>query len=319
VGRYTASNGQITAGYQDYVILPGTTKGNNTFTGSYTAPDPATGRYTESWDMSTSSTPTQSVEYIVSATQFYRLVTVANGGLLSGDVDAQTATSFTSSSLKGTIVSYGNGRAYSNGSVSGLDSWVNQGTADGNGNLTINQSYTNANGTYASGSQNDQIIAITFDSTNPGRATFTPSGGGYGYLYFTGNNNALEMVYNSTTGYMESGNLNTQSQTTFTDDAVAGNYLFGEAGVTTPGFTSQGELGLDSEGNVTGGLSTGGEGYFAFDLPQSLTYQWDASAAGVGGLLIGGSNESSCIVNSSTRIICIVNTSPEAANFILLQ
>ena len=181
VGRYTASNGQITAGYQDYVILPGTTKGNNTFTGSYTAPDPATGRYTESWDMSTSSTPTQSVEYIVSATQFYRLVTVANGGLLSGDVDAQTATSFTSSSLKGTIVSYGNGRAYSNGSVSGLDSWVNQGTADGNGNLTINQSYTNANGTYASGSQNDQIIAITFDSTNPGRATFTPSGGGYGF------------------------------------------------------------------------------------------------------------------------------------------
>jgi hypothetical protein len=320
VGRFTASSGQITSGVSDGFILPTTTDDNYTFTGSYTVPDPTTGRFTETLNLSNSQTATEDVGYIVNATQIYRLATVANGGLLNGGVNPQAGSSFTASSLKGSIVSYGSGRAFSNGSVSGLDSWVDQGTADGNGNFSVNQSYANTNGAYTSGSTNGKPVAITFDSLNLGRATFTPVGGGLGYLYFTGNNNALELVFNTTSEYLETGYYNAQTQTTFTDAAVAGSYLFGEAQVRDPGRTSQGEFDLDSAGNVTGGLSTGGVGYFAYDQPQSLTYQWDSSVANTGGLLIGsGSGQDSCVVNTSTRIICIVNDSPQAANFILLQ
>ena len=320
LGRFTASSGQITNGVSDGIVLPSTTDDSYTFTGSYTVPDPTTGRFTETLNLSNSQTATQDVGYIVNATQIYRLATAANGGLLTGSVNPQTKTSFTAASLNGPIVSYGGGRAYSNGSVSSYDSWVDQGTADGNGNFTIGQSYANASGTYTSGGQNGKAIAISFDSSNLGRATFTPTGSGLGYLYFTANNNALVLDFNSASGYLETGDFNAQTQTTFTDAAVAGDYLFGESAVAAPGLTSQGEFDLDSAGNVTGGLSTGGEGYFAFDQSQSLTYRWDASVANAGGLLIGsGSLEDSCVVNTSTRMICIVNTSPQAATFILLQ
>jgi hypothetical protein len=320
VGRFTASSGQITNGVSDGFILPTTTDDSYTFTGSYTVPDPTTGRFTETLNLSNSQTATQDVGYIVNSTQIYRLATVVNGGLLTGSVNPQTKSSFTDASLSGTIVSYGSGRAYSNGSVSGYDSWVEQGSADGAGNFTINQIYGNTNGGFGSVSGAEPAAAVSFDQNNLGRATFTPRAGGLGYLYFTGNNNALELDLNTGNGYLETGYFNAQTQTTFTDAAVAGDYLFGEATVATPGLTSQGEFDLDSAGHVTGGLSTGGVGYFAFDQPQSLAYQWDPLATAYGGLLIGsGSEEDSCVVNTSTRIICIVNDSPQAANFILLQ
>jgi hypothetical protein len=320
VGRFTASNGQITAGVSDGIILPTTTDDSYTFTGSYSTPDSTTGRYTVTLNPSNSSTTTEGVGYIVNATLIYRLTTLANGGLVTGEDNSQNGSSFTDASLNGAIVSYGSGRAYSGGSISSYDAWVDQGSADGSGNFTINQSYTNAGGSYTSGAENSQKVTVTFDQNNLGRATFTPVGGGLGYLYFNGNNNANLLVYDSTAGYLETGYFNAQTQTTFTDAAVAGNYLYGEGSVAAPGVTSEGEFNLASNGTITGGLSSGGDNYAAFDQPQPLNYQWDSSATGYGGLLIGsGSSEDSCVINSSTRVVCIVNTSPQAASFILLQ
>ena len=90
VGRFTASSGQITSGASDGIILPATTDDSYTFIGSYTVPDPTTGRFTETLNLSNSQTTTQDVGYIVNATQIYRLATVANGGLLNGGVNPQT-------------------------------------------------------------------------------------------------------------------------------------------------------------------------------------------------------------------------------------
>src|ERR1035438_10318901 len=67
-------------------------------------------------------------------------------------------------------------------------------------------------------------------------------------------------------------NLPAQSQTTFTDAGVAGNYMLGQL---PPMSATQngnvGEFDLSSAGGITGGITTASEGYFTWDQAQTMT------------------------------------------------
>jgi len=325
VGILSADNGQL-SGIIEGANLADNAPESDTLSGTYTAPDANTGRFTATTVVTNSAngaiTNGQVVFYIYDANNIYRLQTAANGGLQWGTLNRQTAKSYTSAILDGPFVTQGQGYEITDNSKSGDLSYLDQGTADGAGNLTINQSYMNTSGSYQSGQQNGQTAALTFDSSNPGRATFTPSAGGFGFLYVSSKNQGQELIFNPKNGYLESGVIANQTQTTFTDAALAGNYLHAPQAILEPTeYIITGEFALDAAGNVTGSLSTIDANIFYWDLPYSSTYQWDTSAASnTGAFLMGsGSTEASCVVVSVVRAVCIENTTPGAGGYNLQQ
>ena len=135
---------------------------------------------------------------------------------------------YSAASIAGPFVLYMRGAEFNNrgNTPSGFYSDVFQGTGDGAGNMTINQSYTDDAGVYSAGNSNGGPVALTFDSAHPGRATFQ-SASGTSYLYLFNNTSAFEMGVGDN-GSLDSGWLESQTQTAFTNTALAGNYLFGE-------------------------------------------------------------------------------------------
>jgi hypothetical protein len=327
VGILSAANGQLT-GVFDGANLGDTAPENYTLTGTYTAPDPTTGRFTET-RISTDTASNvqyngQDVLYIYDANNIYRLQTVGNGGMQVGALDEQTASSYAAANIfSGPFVSNGQGYEITSKSNSGNTSFLEQGTADGAGNLTVNQSYQDVNGTYSNGAENGITTSVTFDATNPGRATFTPPGGGFGYLYFYAKNTASELIFNPTNGYLEAGNVANQTQTTFTDAALAGNYLHASQAILEPTeYIIGGEFDLDDAGNVTGSLTTTGENIFTWDVPVTTTYEWDPSAGSTTGAFLIGSGSgtaASCVVVSDVRALCIENATSGAGGYNLQQ
>jgi hypothetical protein len=240
----------------------------------------------------------------------------------AGDVRKQLQTSYSGANLNAKFVLYSQAYEYSNGSVSAYDSYVFQGTGNSTGGLTINQSYSDKNGTYQVGGEDGGPIAVTFDTSNPGRATFSPGGSDSVYLYFFNNNSAIELDLSSN-GYLESGWVEAQSQTTFTDAGVAGNYMLGQL---PPMSATQngnvGEFDLSSADGITGGITTASEGYFTWDQAQTMTYTWDTSVAGTGTFLVAdpsnpGKGGASCAVISATKVACIIQS--DKASVLILQ
>jgi hypothetical protein len=81
-----------------------------------------------------------------------------------------------------------------------------------------------------------------------------------------------------------------------------------------------GEFDLDSAGNITGGITSAGEGYFTWDQSSPMSYTWDKTAPGTGTFLLGnGSKGASCAVISSTNAACIINGDSSPSVLILQQ
>jgi hypothetical protein len=337
VGRFTASTvsptggtggapgGSIANGISDGMYIKKSSDGGNVFTGSYTAPNSTTGRFTFATTQTISGVQYTGsyAGYIVDANRMFLLETVGDGGMQSGDMRTQQQASYSAANLAGPFVLYMLAYdGYSNGTVSGYDSSVFQGTGDGSGGMTINQSYDDNNGTYKVGKENGGPIAATFDSSNPGRATFS-AGSAAAYLYFFDNNSAFFIDFSGNNGgYLEPGWMEPQTQTTFTNAAVAGNYLFGQLPRIEP--TSNGNVGefyLSNSGGLTANVTTAGVGDFTWD--QSMTggtYSWDTTATGTGSFLTGGHLSGiSCVVISPTKAACIFNTDDSPSVEILQQ
>jgi hypothetical protein len=103
---------------------------------------------------------------------------------------------------------------------------------------------------------------------------------------------------------------------------LAGNYLLGKLPpLTAANNDTVGEFDLANSGNITGGISTAGQGDFSFDQSSPMTYEWDPSAtAGTGSLLIGsGSKGLSCVVISTTEFVCLENGSTSADMMVVQQ
>jgi hypothetical protein len=312
VGRFSASSGgQITGGNLDTSLGGSATVQTTAFTGSYTAPDPATGRFTIA--LKGAGTFTGYTVYIIDASRMFILDNTSNDGEQAGNMRAQQQASTTGATVSGPFVFYAHGAEFntSSSTPSGFYSNVFQGSGDGDGNITINQSYTNADGVYTAGLLNGSVAALTFDPNNPGRATFN-SASGTTYLYLYNTNSAVEISV-GVNGSLDSGWMEPQTQTSFTGAALAGNYLFGELpllNILPTGYV--GEYNLTGSGAITGAATSASQGVLSWDQSLSATYAWDATAPGTGTFLIanGAEGAASCAVISATKFVCAAQADP---------
>jgi len=309
VGFFSASNGAVTSGSIDTAMGGSATSQNLAFTGTYTTPDSTTGRFTIALNGAGSSTGF--TVYIIDASRMFIMDNTWDDGEQSGNMRTRQLTSYSGASLDGPFVFYLRGAEFS-GSASGNDpsgyyANIFEGTGDGAGNLTINQSYVNDDGAYTAGSLNGGVSALTFDPVNPGRATLQLNSG-TDYLYLFNTNSAFAMSVKDS-GSVDSGWLEPQTQTVFTDAALAGDYLSGELPLLSAEEVSVANAGvyeLAASGAITGAASTAGAEALSWDQQVSATYSWDTTAPGTGTFLIAGgaSQEASCAVISPTRFVC---------------
>jgi hypothetical protein len=328
VGRITASTGNASGGTIGSGIVDGLRldqTGDNGGTvdgGSYSAPD-ANGRFTLTVIPTGQTSGQTFIVYIIDANRMFLLETAGDSGLQAGDMRTQLNAPYSGAGITGSFVTYEQGYEYSSNSssVTGYDSMVVVATVNGSGGSTVNQMYQDENGTYRAGQGIGSTSTTTFDTSNPGRATITVSGSTDTMIaYYFNTGSAFQLDFNASQGYLATGWTEPQSGT-FTDAAVAGNYLFGQ--LPRPEPTSNGNVGefnLSNSGGVTGGISTAGVGDFSYDQSLSMTYIWDTTASGTGSFLVGsGSKGMSCIVISSTKDACIINADSGPGVLILQQ
>jgi hypothetical protein len=333
VGRMTygtyssgSNGGNITSGYMD-----GGGAGDSetddwagSFTGSYTGID-SYGRFNQTLSLGSGSA--NDVVYIIDASRFFWLQTNAGttSGFLAGDVREQTSNMPSSASALGSFVNYMQEWYYSTTSTS-YHSKIMQFTTSG-GTSTLNVNYRNDNGTYkgcaSPSSCGNASLSLTFDGGNAGRAYFpgspTPSSPGTGdgvYFYFYDTNSAFTLELNAGNENLGYGWMENQSQTTFSNAALAGQYVIGL--MARPSFkyaASVGEATLDSAGNVAVGNSKGGENAFFFDQPSAASVSWDSQTYGA--FEMGDPVDNSCVVISATKFVCTkqANNNPQIGIF----
>jgi hypothetical protein len=320
VGRFSASGGHNISGNIDSARGGSSTVQSTVITGTFTAPDPATGRFMIL--LKGGGNPTGFAVYIIDANRMFILDNTSNDGEQVGNMRAQQQASTSGTTLGGPFVFYLRGAEFnSSGSTpSSYYSSLFQGTGDGAGNMTFNQSYTNGNGAYAAGRAIGGPIALTFDSAHPGRATFT-SASGTTYLYLFNTSSAIEMSVQDN-GSLDSGWLEPQTQIAFTSTALAGNYLFGELPqLNGESDGNVGEYGLTSSGVINASVTTAGEDALFWDQSMSMNYAWDTMAPGTGTFLIANNAQggASCAVINATKFACIPQTDSSPSVQIMQQ
>jgi hypothetical protein len=318
-GLFSASAGIIASGSIDQAQGGNASVQTTALTGSYTAPDPVTGRFKIA--LKAGGRPAGLTVYIIDANRMFVLDNTSNDGEEAGNMRTQHQASYSVANLNGSFVLYMRGAEFnSSGSAPwGYYAEVYEGAGDGNGNLAIGQSYTDNNGVYSSGHSTGGPIALAFDSTHPGRATFQ-SANGITYLELFNTDSAIEMSvgYN---GSLDSGWLEPQAlaevlpqpQSASTTATLAGNYLFGELPpLNGPSNGSVGEFQLTGGGAINGAVSTAGSGVLSWDQATNLSFNWDATAPGKGTFLVanGAQGTASCASISATKFVCTPQTDP---------
>ena len=310
-GIFSASGGNSASGNIDSALGGNATVQSSAFTATYTAPDPATGRFTMA--LKGAGNSTGFTVYIIDANRMFVLDNTSNDGEQAGNMRTQQQAPYSGASINGPFVLYMRGAEFNSGgsTPSGYYSHVFEGAGDGAGNMAINQSYADDTGVYSAGQSIGGPFALTFDSAHPGRVIF-PSASGTTYLYLFNTGSAFEMSVGDN-GSLDSGWLEPQTQTTFTSAALTGTYLLGKLPLLSglsPG--SVGEYSLTSNGAINGAVTVSGRETLSWDQAMSLTYSWDTTAPGTGTFLVanGSQSESSCAVISATKFVCTSQTNP---------
>jgi hypothetical protein len=288
-----------------------------TFSGTSTIPDSTTGRFTTTF--TTSSGSTSSAAYIVDANQMVMTNIDTSNGAQKAEVYKQQQSSYSLENLNNSFVLH-ELTSTVNGSnvVQSYGSQLSQGTSDGLGEFIIDQSYTDSGGTYSVGEGTGQTN-VTVASN--GRTAFTTTSGA-GFLYLYNNNAALEVAGGAVTGGnydVEFGYMEPQTLTTFTDAALAGNYV----GADYPRIEPQGGestllLDATSSGTASDIENDGGQGEMAYAGTGSATFAWTSTTYGTFSVSQGGSADVSCIAIAAGRFACMENTSGNP-NIILFQ
>ncbi len=319
-GFFSASNGKISNGTIDEALGGNATVQTTAFAGSYTTPDSTTGRFTVA--LKGTGTSTGFTVYIIDANRMFVLDNTSNDGEQAGNMRTLQQASYSGASINGPFVLYTRGAEFKDGgsTPSGYYADVIEGKGDGAGTMTINQSYTDDDGSYSVGSLNGGPIVLTFDSTHSGRVTFS-SASGTDYLYLFNTNSAFEMSIKDN-GSVDSGWLEPQTQTAFTDAMLANRYLFGELPLLSAKSNGNvGEYNLTGSSGITSAISTAGEEESSWDQLVNMTYDWDATAPGTGTFLIASSTSqaASCAVINSTKFVCTSQSDSSPSIKILQQ
>jgi hypothetical protein len=322
-GLFSASAGKIVSGSIDQAQGGSATVQTTALSGSYTAPDPATGRFKIA--LKAGGTQAGLTVYIIDANRMFVLDNTSNIGEEAGSMRTQQQTSYSAANLSGPFVLYMRGAEFnlSGSAPSGYFADVFVGAGDGGGNIAIDQSYTNDNGVYSAGRSVGGPIALDFDSARPGRATFQ-SAIGTAYLYLYDFDSAIEMSVGDS-GSMGSGWLEARTLahplTASTVAALNGNYLLGELPLLNGGSNgSVGEIDLTGGSAINGALTTAGGGLLSWDQAASMSFGWDAAAPGTSTFLVadGALGTSSCASINATRFVCTSQTDP-SPNVVIAQ
>jgi hypothetical protein len=268
------------------------------------------------------------VVYIVDANRAFSLMTSGDGGVQSGEVRKQQQTKYSEANLDGPFVVYAQGYEYSDGSVSGYDSSVAQGTGNGTTGFTFNAYYQDADGKPKSGgSMIGSTLPVTFDSSNPGRATASPNSDSL-FLYFFDTNSAFELDWNGggNPSYLETGWTEPQKQPAdppFANANIAGSYMMGTLlRMERDANDSIGEVTLNSSNGITGSQTKAGDEVFKWDQSlnsEDIGYAWLSTTYGAFSLTEGGTAFGSCVDIDSTKFVCIDNTDTSAGVQIMEQ
>jgi len=333
-GTGGAAGGTITSGIGDGMRLDqsgdeGMTFANTTtYPSTYTVPNSTTGRFTLSITATGSTTAQTWVAYVIDADRMFWLETGGDTGMLAGDMRTQLQTTNTASALlDGSSVLYS--QAYegnSNGTVAGYDSSVYQVSGTGTDILTVNASFDDINGTYSAGNENTQTVTITLDSSNPGRATFSP-GSDSAFFYFYNAGSAFYLDLNGSNHYLETGWLEAQTQPSsppFANANIAGSIVSGALPRLSSGDNdSIAENTLYSSGGMTGSETQANAGSLQWDetfssMGYTLGYSWLSTTYGSFSVSANGIAFESCIVvtpvqsGTTGKSVCLENTSSGA-------
>jgi len=309
LGRFATSGGTVSQGVEDQADIVDESATELTITGGgYTVPDATNGRSTLT--LSTSNGTSAYEVYTIDANRMFMIET-DSATAQSADVRKQIVTSYTGNST-GSYVTYEQGYMLLTDYTYTYYSMLVQASSSGSNVSTVNQMYQDNNGIYkAGGSDIGATSTITFDQTagNNGRATIAVSGSSdtmVAYYFNTGS--AFDFDYNSGQNYLATGWTEPQTQTTFTDAKVGGDYLIGSLPLMKADKGAMlGELVLSTTSSaITGNISQVGEGEFSWDQSNPMTYAWDTTTTGTGTLIVSDASGAvaSCAVINSTKIVC---------------
>jgi hypothetical protein len=285
--------------------------------GSYTVPDATNGRSTMTVSMSytegaNTETYTGTSEiYVIDANRMF-MINTSDHKASSADVRKQLNTStYTVADFTGSFVTYEEGYQLKN-SVYSYYSMLVQASSSESGASSVNQIYEDNNGTYSAGQGIGSTSTVSFDSNNPGRATITVAGSSdtmIAYYFNTGSGFMLD--FNGSDSYLATGWTEPQTQTTFTNAAIAGAYLIGSMQpMQAVQDGSAGEFDVLNNGTISANMSEADDGYFTWNQPATWSYSWDTSTTGTGTFLVTGTGDTggdSCAVISSSKIVCTPN------------
>jgi hypothetical protein len=322
-GVLSAAAGMTVSGSIDQAQGGSSTVQSLALTGTYNAPDPTTGRFKIA--LNPVGKFTGLTVYIIDANRMFILDNTSNNGEEAGSMHKQQQNSNSAANMTGPFVLYMLGAEFngSGNTPSGYYAEVFEGAGDGNGNIAISQSYSNDNGVYSAGYSNGGPIVLDFDSTYPGRATFS-SANGTTYLYLYNTSSAIEMSV-GVNGSLSSGWMEEQvpqSQGAFTSAAMARSYLFGELPLFNGKSNgSVGEFTLTASGAINEAITTAGDGVLTWDQAASTTYNWDATIPGTGTFLVanGAQGGASCATINATRFVCTSQTDPSPSVQVVQQ
>jgi large repetitive protein len=308
-GTFTSDGaGSLTAGELD--LNSDGTGTNTAFTGTVTI-DPANTATFGRLNLSCTSCSAiggagNEAVYIVAANQAFLLTTDVefSDGLMSGEMQSQSSSSFANSDLKGTAVFYledvGNTAGDARATL-GLTSF------DGAGNLTVVSQDKNDSGVNTTKTNQ---TGLTYSVAANGRLTITgansPLGG-----YLLSPTAAFLM---ETSGGTNAGSVEVQSGGPFSAASVSGDYIFGVAppAVTASVVTSGVAL---STGNGTLNITADQSGPLGLAWDQALT----ASGFSIASNGVGTDSVGDVIYMISPTKAVLINVSSVAPDVVIIQ
>ncbi len=301
-GAFSADgNGNITNGELDSNSTG--TVSNSTFTATISADANTTsfGRVT----LTLGGGPTGAeVSYIVDGTRMLSMTTgsESTSGLTSGEIRAQSTTSFSTSSLNGVSVlaEFGLGSTAGDASATvGLITW------NGSGSVSVNLQRND------SGTTTAETGSYTYTVAANGRVSIATGSGHQPILYLVGSNSGFLM---STGGSTDAGFFFKQSSGTFSTGSVSGNYFIGVTAPTVIGASVLSGVGT-STGNGTVTSTLDGSSPSGLTTAQSFTSTLTIASNGSGTDTLGDV----VFLISSTKAIYMNTTNPAPTITIVQQ
>jgi hypothetical protein len=206
--------------------------------GTYTAPDPTTGRYTTATTLN--SVTAHHVAYLVSGSQFLELQTdplSSTTSVLVGQGQLQSGT-FGNSSVSGNVVVYMTG--LNGGGTGGSASFALVTVTPATQSLA-GSNYYNGGGAWQTPTPG--TLACGYSVATTGRMTFTGCGSGAPVFYLTATNTAFTMSMDTDVAM---GQVVPQVVPSggFSSSSVSGTYYSGDGEVASYGAASNGRLGV---------------------------------------------------------------------------